>query len=467
MSDERTENGVVESVEEDRTIPEPTPSSARRASRAARARDINFMGLRKYFIGLSFLLILGTIFAINNPGPKWGTDFRGGTEVEINFLEPVDGGALRAAIAKHGFESPEVVSAADDNMPNRYIVRVKEVSSLDEAKQAAVREALCLIPEEDSEEKLDPAKCPPELQTEEVKFSPGGDKITARYAKPNPEDESTVCGEPEGEVKCPPLPGIQKQLAGAVTGIELRAGANNRVVQNPRDNRVEFYLKSKGDQIMDDLREELGAKVVPAAPLRIEWVGPKAGKQLRDAAIKSITIAIIFIMIYIAFRFDMRFAPGAIAALVHDVFIAMGLMILAQREVTLSTVAAMLTIVGYSINDTVVVYDRIRENLGRYRKMGFPEIINRSITEMMGRTIRTSVSTVFALAPFLVIGTGVIRDFAFTMTCGVVIGTYSSLYVAAPLTEFIDRKVFGRAVKKKRRIKRKKRSAASRAAASV
>ena len=232
------------------------------------------------------------------------------------------------------------------------------------------------------------------------------------------------------------------------------------MVQNPRDNRVEFYFKSKGAQIMDGLRKGLGAEAVPATPLRIEWIGAKAGSQLRDAAIKSITIAVIVIMLYIAFRFDMRFAPGAIAALVHDVFLAMGAMVLARREVTLSTVAALLTIVGYSINDTVVVYDRIRENLGRYRKMSFPKVINRSVTEMLGRTIKTSMSTALALLPFLFFGSGVIRDFAFTLLVGVAVGTYSSIYVAAPLTELIDRRVFGTSIKrKKRRVRRKKKDA--------
>ena len=119
-------------------------------------------------------------------------------------------------------------------------------------------------------------------------------------------------------------------------------------------------------------------------------------------------------------------------------------------------IAALLTIVGYSINDTVVVYDRIRENLGRYRKMKFPAVINRSVTEMLGRTLKTSLTTIMVLLPFMVIGTGVIRDFAFTMTVGVVVGTYSSIYVASPLTEFIDRRIFGAAVKKKRRVKRRK-----------
>ncbi|MEQ9323653.1 MAG: protein translocase subunit SecF [Polyangiaceae bacterium] len=416
--------------------------------------DIDFMGYRRWFIGLSGLLAIASIIAFIKPGPRFGTDFVGGTEVEVAFNTPVDAGDVRKAVAAAGFASPDVVASDTENHPNQFMIRVREVASISPEQEAAIQKKLCLVPEEGSEgPPLDEAACPEELRTTEVKISPGGDKVAARYVM-------DVCGEATPEAACPPRPDIATQLGSGIAGIELRDGENNPVVQNPRDNRVEFYFKSKGAQIMDGLRKGLGAEAVPATPLRIEWIGAKAGSQLRDAAIKSITIAVIVIMLYIAFRFDMRFAPGAIAALVHDVFLAMGAMVLARREVTLSTVAALLTIVGYSINDTVVVYDRIRENLGRYRKMSFPKVINRSVTEMLGRTIKTSMSTALALLPFLFFGSGVIRDFAFTLLVGVAVGTYSSIYVAAPLTELIDRRVFGTSIKrKKRRVRRKKKDA--------
>lgn len=415
-------------------------------------KDIDFMGYRRYFLGLSLLLAAASIVAFINPGPRFGTDFVGGTEVEVEMLKPVEAGNVRQAIIDAGFQSPDVVAIENEKGTPQFLIRVKEVSALTDEQKHAIEDALCLRPE-DPKQKLDPAKCPENLVTTEVKFSPGGEKVTARY-------DVQPC---EGKQRsgCKPRADVGQQLTGKVPGLDLRSGDNNPVVQNPADHKVEFLFKSKGDQIMDGLRTKLGAEVVPEVPRRIEWIGPKAGKQLRDAAIKSIVIAVIVIMLYIAFRFDMRFAPGSIAALVHDVFLAMGAMVVFQREVTLSTVAALLTIVGYSINDTVVVYDRIRENLGRYRKMTFPKVINRSITEMLGRTIRTSITTSAALLPFLIWGTGVIRDFAFTLLIGVLVGTYSSIYVAAPLTELIDRRIFGKMVKKKkrRRVRRKKKGA--------
>ncbi len=422
--------------------------------------DIDFMGTRRYFLGVSALLILASVVGFFVPGPRYGTDFKGGTEVEIAFKQPIDAAKVRATVQEIGFAAPDVVAVGDDPNVPQFMIRVKEVSSLTDEHKRALEAALC-YQSEGAKTAIDEARCPLELRATEVKFSPGGDKVTARYG-----NADTICGEAKPNLSCPPSPKVVAQLSGSIDGIELRAGDNNPVVINPRDNKVEFYFKSRGDQIMDGLRQKLGAEVVPATPLRVEWIGPKAGKQLRDSAIKSISIAIICILLYIAFRFDMRFAPGAILALVHDVFLAMGMMVLARREVTLTTVAALLTIVGYSINDTVVVYDRIRENLGRYRKMSFPKIINRSITEMLGRTIKTSGLTAAAVIPFLFWGTGVIKDFAFTLLVGVVVGTYSSIYIAAPLTELIDRKIFGKTVKKKRRVRRRrKRSPKARATA--
>ncbi|MFO0762982.1 MAG: protein translocase subunit SecF [Byssovorax sp.] len=229
-------------------------------------------------------------------------------------------------------------------------------------------------------------------------------------------------------------------------GIELRNAPNNPLVVSERDHKVEIELKSRGDQILDGLRQQLGADKVPDAALRVEWIGPKAGAQLRDAAIRSIGIAMFFIMAYIALRFDLRFAPGGIIALAHDVGIALGAMVIANKEITLSTVAAMLTIVGYSMTDTVVVYDRIRENLTKHRGMSFYAVINLSVSEMLGRTLITSGVTALSMVAFLVWGTGVLKDFAFALLIGILVGTYSSIYVAAPLTEWIDRRFFGSAV---------------------
>jgi preprotein translocase subunit SecF len=407
-------------------------------------KDYDFMGVRWYCIGASLFVLAMSVFSLVKPGLLWGTDFKGGTEVEIAFKQPVDAGKVRDIVAGSGFGSPDVVAVGGGQAEGRhYLIKVQETSTLEVGVQSRIAKALCQVPEQG--ELNDPA-CPKELQADEIKFSPGGDKISARYLQ-NP----CVSTDP-GLGRCDLRPGIAAQLAaGKVEGIRLRGGANNPNVQNPREHKVEFYLESKGDQILRGLRDKLGPDVAPDSAERIEWIGPKAGKQLRDAAITSVGLALIFIMVYIAFRFDMRFAPGGVVALFHDVGIAVGAMAAARLEFTLSTVAALLTIVGYSMSDTVVVYDRIRENLGRHRKMTFPAIINRSITDMFRRTIRTSATTFVALVPFLFFGTTVIQDFAFVLIIGVVVGTWSSIYIAAPITEWIDHRFFGASVQKQRR----------------
>lgn len=393
-------------------------------------RRFDFMSKRWYFIGLSFLLLLGSGFAFIYPGPKLGTDFKGGTELEVAFLVPVTAAEVRDAIDDSGFHEPEVVAVADPAHPNRYLVRVPDVSALSEAQKQTIHDRLCHVPEGQTA----PAdRCPANVVATEVKFSPGGDKISTRY-----------------EVE-PDLAGIRKQLDG-LQGVELRAGENNPVVVSERDHKVEIQLKSKGDQLLDSLRAKLGADKVPAQALRVEWIGPKAGAQLRDSAIKSILVSLLVIMVYVAVRFDLRFAPGGILALLHDVGIALGMVILTGREITLSTVAAMLTIVGYSITDTVVVYDRIRENLNKHRGMSFPDVINLSISEMLGRTIIVSGVTALSLVCFLIWGTGVIKDFAFALLVGLVVGTYSSIYIAAPFTEWVDKRFFGSKASKARAV---------------
>lgn len=401
--------------------------------------DWDFMGVRWYCLGISFALIVTSLVLFVRPGILWGTDFKGGTEIEIEFKKPVEPGVVRQHIQALGFASPEVVQAGGST--SHYLVKVQETSNIAEAAQAQVSKALCLLPEEG--ELNDPA-CPKPLQTEEVKFSPGGDKITARYVQ-------SPCVDEKAET-CELRPELAAQLSGKVEGVTMRTGSSPAVVvQNIREHKVEFLLQSRGDQIMAGLSQKLGQDVVPEFASRVEWIGPKAGSQLRNAAIISVSLAMLFIMAYIGFRFDMRFAPGGVVALFHDVLIAVGAMTAARLEFTLSTVAALLTIVGYSIADTVVVYDRIRENLGKHRKMSFPRVVNRSITEMFRRTIRTSATTLVAISPFLIFGTSVIQDFAFCMCIGIVVGTYSSIYVAAPVTEWIDRRFFHKLTAQKQR----------------
>jgi len=383
-------------------------------------RVYDFTSRRGLFMGISLVLTLGSFVLLFFPGPRLGTDFRGGTEVEVAFTERVTPAQVEAAVMKGDFSRPDVIRVEDPKNPHRFLIRVQEISTITDQQQLEIEKRLCL-----GEEK--PQGC--EHHGLEVKFSPGGEKISVRFEEP------------------PDLSWVRAQFAG-LSGIKLRAGASNPTVIDERDHRVEIQLTSRGDQLMDALRAGLAAGVVPDQALRTEWIGPKAGAQLRDAAVKSIVISLVFIMAYVAFRFDLRFAPGGVLALVHDAVVTVGVLIVLGREINLTTVAAILTIIGFSVNDTVVVFDRVRENLAKLRGASFDKLINVSLSEMLSRTILTSSTVIMVLLCFFIWGTGTLRDFALTLIIGMVLGVYSSIYVALPLTEYLDRKFFS-TVKKK------------------
>ena len=180
-------------------------------------------------------------------------------------------------------------------------------------------------------------------------------------------------------------------------------------------------------------------------------VGAKAGEKLRDDAAKSIIYAIFLIMLYLAFRFDIRYAPGAAFATIHDAVMVIGVFAMTWTEVSLTSVAGLLTVIGYSVNDTVIVFDRIRENQAKLKDKKLERIIDISINEMLVRTILTS-STVFATTLIMnIFGTGLVKNFAFAMNIGVIVGTYSSIFLAAPIFMWISKKWYSGPAKARRR----------------
>ena len=169
---------------------------------------------------------------------------------------------------------------------------------------------------------------------------------------------------------------------------------------------------------------------------RAEMVGPQVGKDLRQKGLLAILYAMIGILIYVTWRFEFRFAVGAITALVHDVLITLGVFSLFGKEIDLPIIAAFLAIIGYSLNDTIIVYDRIRENMAKHSREGTPAVINRSINETLSRTILTSGTTLLVVLALFIFGGGVIHNFAFALLVGIIIGTYSSIFVASSVLIF-------------------------------
>ena len=187
------------------------------------------------------------------------------------------------------------------------------------------------------------------------------------------------------------------------------------------------------------LEAELERRIGPLSLERVEFVGPKVGEELRRDGLAAIAIACLLILIYIAFRFSTRFAPGAVFALLHDVSITSSLWIVFGLEFDLRVLAALLAILGYSLNDTIIVFDRVRENMELRTKHDLMEVLNRSVNQTLSRTLLTSGSTLVAVLALLFLGGPVIRPFALAMAIGIVVGTYSSVYIAAPTLLWLER----------------------------
>ena len=255
----------------------------------------------------------------------------------------------------------------------------------------------------------------------------GGTLVQVKFAKPT---DATA---------------IKKSLSGLDLG--------NPVVQSFGDNQNEFLIrveKASGElkglsqqieKVLDQTYETGNVEI-----RRVEMVGPQVGKDLRNKGMKALLYAMLGLLVYISWRFEFRFAVGAIIALVHDVLITLGAFSLFNKEIDLPIIAAFLAIIGYSLNDTIIVYDRIRENSGKHNKESFPFIVNRSINETLSRTLLTSGTTLLVVLALFVLGGGVIHNFAFAMLVGVLIGTYSSIFVASPVLILWEQK---KKVKKK------------------
>jgi preprotein translocase subunit SecF len=371
-----------------------------------------FIGNQKYWITMSILLVTLTavmlplnafVFKSRGHALNWGVDFRGGSEIVIEFSKPVEAGAIRQALADIQLGDAEVVKYEDPAGKKlwNFMIRVGSVSVVSEVQAKQIRESLA---KEGA------------ASLQHFEWNEGGDKIYLRYDRPV---ESTSL---QASLKAIGVNTNQVQTFGRVT-----------------DYTYEVTLVGLDTEIRRTLDARLGAGSVSAIP-QVESVGAKAGKQLQVDAVRSLLYAILLIMVYIAFRFDFRYGPGTVVALLHDAVLVVGAFAVTYKEFSLTTVAAVLTIIGFSMNDTIVVFDRIRENAARLRDRRFDRVVNQSINETLSRTILTSATVFFVTLAMNVFGVGVIRDFAFAMNVGVIVGTYSSIFVASPILIWLNDK---------------------------
>ena len=206
-----------------------------------------------------------------------------------------------------------------------------------------------------------------------------------------------------------------------------------------------------GDQVRSLLKDTGKFEV-----RRVDMVGAKVGSELREQGLMSMVLAIIGILIYVSFRFEWRFAVASVMALVHDVTIAMGMIVLFNIEVNLDILAALLTILGYSLNDTIIVFDRIREGINTIKNPDLGEIIDESVTRTLSRTTLTSLTTFFVVLTLFLFGGEIIHGFSFTLLVGIIVGTYSSIFVASPILLWLGFSVSGFREKEAAKLKREK-----------
>lgn len=216
------------------------------------------------------------------------------------------------------------------------------------------------------------------------------------------------------------------------------------------DFLVRFQAESAGEkgELADRIREALTTSVGPVSLERVDFVGPKVGAELRERGLEALGISIIALLIYIAFRFTPIFAPGAIVAQAHDILLTAGLMVVLGREFDLTMLAALLAILGYSINDKIVVYDRIRENMALHTTHDFPHMVNDSLNQTLSRTLLTGGTAIFSSLALFFFGGPVIASFWLAMATGIIVGTYSSLYIATPILLWLHKR-YGKHEEKK------------------
>lgn len=364
--------------------------------------NFDFLGKRKIAYAFSGAMLAVTFITPLFVTPNWGVDFAGGTEVQVQFASSVDPAAVRRTLEDSGIEDVQiqVFGAAEEN---QFLIRTGRASLFTDEEFA-----------KDVEPKLRASLS--DLATGEagIEYSAAeGDQITVTAASGKPLSESEVRQAFETN-------GWHVQ--------EIRA-----IIA---DHSYVVVFRGIGDKVERAL-EQAFAQEKPVVE-RIDQVGASVGAELKAAAVKSLLAALVLILLYVGFRFDFRFAPGGIIALAHDAILVVGFYLVTGAEINSNTIAAVLTIVGFSINDTVVIFDRVRETMQTQKGLELFATINRALNETLSRTILTSFTVLLSLVGLVIFTTGTLRDFAMAMSFGVLIGAYSTIFLASPLVIWLD-----------------------------
>lgn len=386
---------------------------------------IDFMAKRRLLVSISIATIL-LVLALLPSRINFGVDFAGGTEIEVKFAQAVDAKEVREQIEAAGFPDASVQQFGDAS-ENSFLVRVQRISILSDEQAAALEKT---------------------VETELAAFGllefkvdeHVGDKIDLRTEKAVPLEE---------------LHRVARQA-----GVQLvQTGEPIRDLSRGGQPAYQILTQGLSDKVTESLHAAFGEEQVDVR--RVEYVGPQVGQQLRNRGIMAVLLAAGAILLYIAFRFDVRFAPAAVLALFHDVAVVLAYWVVTGREFNLTSIAVLLTALGYSVNDTIVVFDRLREVLARKTGKSFEECINIAVNESLSRTIMTSIVTGLSLVGLMIFTTGSLFDFAGAMLVGIVAATYSSIYICGPVALWVHKKLEEKEAQKKALGGTKRRTAAA------
>ncbi len=365
--------------------------------------NIDWLGKKWFFIGVSIVISAVGIFSLlAKGGPRYGIDFRGGTLVHVKFREAPPLDRIRAALASEGLGNSTFQRFGPES--NHEMLIGLELASTSEEDLGAGRQAIVSVLRKEFGESEKPnwneASAEETSQALQALGSPGLREMSA-------EQIQELAGRMVSFRDSPPRSGF-------LSGFEELRPVEGVTPEGIQALETSFSL--------------------PGYAVRsVEIVGPKVGAALRRQALNATLLGLASMLVYIALRFEWIYGLAAVVAILHDVVIAVGALSLANQEISLTVIAALLTLIGYSVNDTIVIFDRIRENVKLMRRESFAEIANRSINQTLSRTVLTSGLTFLAVLSLFLFGGEVLRGFAFTLVVGIIVGTYSTIAVASTL----------------------------------
>jgi len=370
--------------------------------------NIDWMGKAKYFYALSGILLLaGWTSVFLNHGLRYSIDFKGGTNVDVRFVQPPNIDQIRSGLSSQGLGNSEIQSISSGGLgakSNEVLIFVEQKGQGDEAldqARAQVITALNSIYGVKNSSKPDFNAATPT-------------SLAAKLNDADPLHLTTNAGDRYQQLARKILAYRDSAKGGVISNFDELSGADGVTPQVLATLKNEYALGS-------------------FAIRNVEVVGPKVGGELRRQAIFVTLYALGGMLVYIAFRFEWVYGAAAVLAVFHDVLITLGFFSLLKFEISLTVIAALLTLVGYSMNDTIVIFDRIRENNRLLRRESFADVVNKSINQTLSRTILTSGLTFLTVLVLFLMGGQVLRAFSFALVVGIVVGTYSSFGIAAPL----------------------------------